>query len=871
MASGAMEEIPPHPYLTEPILYVSNLPAHITDEVIARTLEFCVPFRPRLVRDPASGTASGSIEFRTIERAEKALATLDGRQMAQAYPPVILNLDPTPQSTSSTHNWPPPAASPRIISNLPPAFSDSRLFDTFRVFGAIASCRMNADMGPDVGIITFWREEDAARMEEGMHMGDIDDYTISIKSLSARDMRKHKGLEFNPQAPSFVPSGMPQGPPQAHPVQPTPQAGWVSPSLRHASPPLQPFTLSPMPSPHLPLGNNSPMMMPAQALPLMYSPPRVPMQFPRSPSLSPFVHGPGQQVQYAPATGPGSTSASGLIDPCNLFCKNLDPDMDSKTLHAHFRKFGHIVSARIMRNEHGQSRGFGFVSFQTPEQAARALQAMNGALLGSKQIVVRLHEPKQLRKEKLAQRFAAGHGHNGHPRSGSGATSPTMSEVGDNASAYGSWSPGIPGRDRQRRGSGSYYQAALSGTLHVPLSYEELAGMSPVVRHEVLSGELMRRLRSFPEVKEEEISAIVDHLLTQSLDNLCSGLHDSAALLTQIRSAKEALGFSEPPSEMPVPGTHPGFGVPLNVAASHSTSTLLDPSTLAATASAPEHPSTPVSFTPSINTPPRTASPTGSIAPGTEKERLLAAVSALEPARYKADPTKAADITEMLLSLSKKERAMCLFSNEYLRGKVENARNILDALAEEDEPTPAATNSATNMMSKLTLNNNNGGPATPQQQHRAPASSAAQQTPQTPDLSVGTSTTTSPAFPQTPAESNTSSTGHTLATLAKLPAVEVLKLASSGQATGLPLPKADPSVVSNTDQFVDSLNDKPIAVQKQLLGEKLFKTVKSFGVRNAPKVTINLLDTEDLRSLAHLMNSYPALLKEKVLQLTVPR
>lgn len=31
--------------------------------------------------------------------------------------------------------------------------------------------------------------------------------------------------------------------------------------------------------------------------------------------------GPGQQVQPAPVQGPGSTSASGLIDPCNLFCK----------------------------------------------------------------------------------------------------------------------------------------------------------------------------------------------------------------------------------------------------------------------------------------------------------------------------------------------------------------------------------------------------------------------------------------------------------------------------------------------------------------------------------------------------------------------
>jgi len=70
MASGAMEEIPPHPFLTEPVLYVSNLPAHITDEIIARTLEFCVPFRPRLTRDSTTGAATGSIEFRTIERGQ---------------------------------------------------------------------------------------------------------------------------------------------------------------------------------------------------------------------------------------------------------------------------------------------------------------------------------------------------------------------------------------------------------------------------------------------------------------------------------------------------------------------------------------------------------------------------------------------------------------------------------------------------------------------------------------------------------------------------------------------------------------------------------------------------------------------------------
>lgn len=86
---------------------------------------------------------------------------------------------------------------------------------------------------------------------------------------------------------------------------------------------------------------------------------------------------------------------------------------------------------------------------------------MNGVQLGSKQIVVRLHEPKQLRQEKLAQRF----GLNGHPRSASGATSPTASEMGD----FAGWqSPrGHPTalvaserQERGRRGSGSYYNVS---------------------------------------------------------------------------------------------------------------------------------------------------------------------------------------------------------------------------------------------------------------------------------------------------------------------------------------------------------------------------------------------------------------------------
>lgn len=98
--------------------------------------------------------------------------------------------------------------------------------------------------------------------------------------------------------------------------------------------------------------------------------------------------------------------------------------------------------------------------------AAEALRVMNGAVLGSKQIVVRLHEPKQLRQEKLAHRF-------NHPRrSSSGATSPTASEAGETFNGWNSprsypsalGSPALSPKpvqyersERGRRGSGSYY------------------------------------------------------------------------------------------------------------------------------------------------------------------------------------------------------------------------------------------------------------------------------------------------------------------------------------------------------------------------------------------------------------------------------
>lgn len=60
----------PHPFLREPLLYILNLPAYVSDTALAQAFEACVPFRPHIARDGADGPVSGSIEFKELEKGE---------------------------------------------------------------------------------------------------------------------------------------------------------------------------------------------------------------------------------------------------------------------------------------------------------------------------------------------------------------------------------------------------------------------------------------------------------------------------------------------------------------------------------------------------------------------------------------------------------------------------------------------------------------------------------------------------------------------------------------------------------------------------------------------------------------------------------
>lgn len=66
----------------------------------------------------------------------------------------------------------------------------------------------------------------------------------------------------------------------------------------------------------------------------------------------------------------------------NLYMKNLDQDITEELIELKFSEYGKIFNVKIAKDEAGNSRGFGFVNFENPEDAKKAVEAMNGLQLG---------------------------------------------------------------------------------------------------------------------------------------------------------------------------------------------------------------------------------------------------------------------------------------------------------------------------------------------------------------------------------------------------------------------------------------------------------------------------------------------------------
>ncbi|KAG1363951.1 polyadenylate-binding protein 2 [Cocos nucifera] len=90
----------------------------------------------------------------------------------------------------------------------------------------------------------------------------------------------------------------------------------------------------------------------------------------------------------------------------NLYLKNLDDSIGDDKLRELFSEFGSITSCKVMRDPNGVSRGSGFVAFQSPDDASKALAEMNGKMIGSKPLYVALAQRKEDRRARLQAQFS---------------------------------------------------------------------------------------------------------------------------------------------------------------------------------------------------------------------------------------------------------------------------------------------------------------------------------------------------------------------------------------------------------------------------------------------------------------------------------
>ena len=81
-----------------------------------------------------------------------------------------------------------------------------------------------------------------------------------------------------------------------------------------------------------------------------------------------------------------------------LFVGNLSFNITENDLQDAFAAHGTVIEANLMMDRAtGRPRGFGFVTMSSPEEAQKAIDALNGKELGGRALTVNIARPREER------------------------------------------------------------------------------------------------------------------------------------------------------------------------------------------------------------------------------------------------------------------------------------------------------------------------------------------------------------------------------------------------------------------------------------------------------------------------------------------
>ena len=129
-----------------------------------------------------------------------------------------------------------------------------------------------------------------------------------------------------------------------------------------------------------------------------------------------------------------------------LFVGNLSFNTTENDLQDAFAAHGTVVEANLMMDRMtGRPRGFGFVTMSSPEEAEKAIQALNGAQIDGRALTVNVARPREERPGG-----AGGGSRGGYGGGGGGGGSRGGYSGGGGGGGRGGYSGGGGGGGRDR-------------------------------------------------------------------------------------------------------------------------------------------------------------------------------------------------------------------------------------------------------------------------------------------------------------------------------------------------------------------------------------------------------------------------------------
>lgn len=325
------------------------------------------------------------------------------------------------------------ASEPKLfVGNLTPEVVDTDLLRIFSPFGEIVEVVVlrHLDGTPKgSGFVRFRSLDSAHAAIDALHnRQDLHGRTLSISiAETPRDKQQRRrapmtggrsqplapydrNAPYNRNGPPQAYHGPPQdyGPPPSYYAPPPPHMSYSPSNFESVIQGIESQIAAGQPPIHVPIDAYAPYAAP----PAYHTPP--PAHYPPGPPPSHYLPPPqmapphqGDSLLSMMMPRPGAPSHGNyLLDnsmrsalgskqegprDSNLFILHIPKEWRNEDLYTAFIPYGRIVSANIfLDKETGESKCFGFVSFDNPHSAMTAVSAMNGQQVGNKRIKVEL-------------------------------------------------------------------------------------------------------------------------------------------------------------------------------------------------------------------------------------------------------------------------------------------------------------------------------------------------------------------------------------------------------------------------------------------------------------------------------------------------